>query len=503
MDSSSHTTVTVIRILHLSFFLGLVSLSAWDVSQITLSYLNDNRLTTVRRDPISTVHVPFLNRSSVCIFYNPNSPPFPGLSPSTNDYFEMMSNSWRGQEIRWTNNMTAEEISMAESIFTLILYTRVRDIDIFGLEVPTVAYFNNMSELISVIDNFITKPDIIKRIKGTWETASKKFVQTLDGPHRASLVLLDLSKVCFSLSLASQLHPIKYNYTERYGDGINQYMSYYLDLAYFQNGLTEAPSLPSASSIDLLLAGDTLSIPGDFINRTVTATVFITNGVIFDSTDFPPCSADFELEEACLLDLRMRVIADVCGCIQLSQAILKPTVTQAPLCTATAYQKCLKDASFQAEKAISEAAKAGSCKPCKSAKVHYQMFITDTDPVINLHPYYPHFLLKFELRDRMFLIFEDKRQFSVSHFVSQIGGDLGLYVGFSMMSVMQFVILIFRGCSDVNRSTRARVRRLGKLLFQRCNKAGLRNELERNKCEMNERLMDLEKTVAEMARKRM
>lgn len=52
----------------------------------------------------------------------------------------------------------------------------------------------------------------------------------------------------------------------------------------------------------------------------------------------------------------------------------------------------------------------------------------------------PQVFMNIDCLDRRYIVLQEKTQYSLSQLVSQIGGDLGLYVGFSMISILEAVL---------------------------------------------------------------
>lgn len=169
----------------------------------------------------------------------------------------------------------------------------------------------------------------------------------------------------------------------------------------------------------------------------------LTSLGIFDSHNFQPCSR-FNTEAACISDIFRSTISKICQCTIFSDAVSSRhldnrSFDQRELCTVKKYEKCWDEAKRKFEKLQAEAKSAQSCKPCvlykNSSSIQKPVEVFGLDP--------PRFTVQFRCNDLKYLYFEDRVQYSFSQLILQIGGDLGLYNGFSMINILELTLFIY------------------------------------------------------------
>lgn len=445
-----------------AIFVCLMSLAIWDASIIAKDYMYDNRVTVIKKRDLTPI-LPFLNDTRLCLVYP--SPIFPAGTITMDVFRSLIVSRWRGHKIPWSRNTSDEQASVANAIFDLWLpFMLIRKIDKNGYQ-PLHEFLNktgmNWTELAEYVDKFVRSPDSIRKIEEAWSVGRRMFV------HAGNLsgVLIDFANmigVCFEIPLAQEL-------TESH-----ESQNYYLDMVYIgpngtngnfmaPNGSTNGTSLqpyditagtpPAAKSLLIRLPGGVqlVDMEGADPAGTRKITISISNIGVFDSRRFPPCSENFETEDLCTLNEKMQTLYNFCNCIPfhrfVRKAILENRTAAKEFCTVRRYEQCWNKGMHLGSKKEKEIEASGRCKPCSFAKNSYTV---TKQPSVKDGWYYvtdgwlPRIELKFECPDRTYLLFEDKRQYSSSQLFSQIGGDLGLYLGISMLSLMELAVFFYR-----------------------------------------------------------
>lgn len=163
----------------------------------------------------------------------------------------------------------------------------------------------------------------------------------------------------------------------------------------------------------------------------------MTNTAVFDGRRFSPCT-ELKTKQACLDEIRLQAVQKICRCTPFSmglQAAFEGNATRAydyPFCTSDVYGQCWQEADEQTDKQEERAEAAGSCEPCITYKNTY-VYKSE----LNEERWYSSLTIAWY--DTDYLLIEERQQFSLAQVVSQVGGDLGLYAGVSVLSLLRLI----------------------------------------------------------------
>lgn len=434
---------TILTVIHLIAFFGLASFAIYDVTKIITAYVQENRVTSVKKMSTNEFY-PYLGKSTICLAYE-KSALFPDRNLKHDDYYEMLNKSWNGENINWISNLSKSEQNVAKSLFDLRLYDAVSQMDQFGLDTnrwdsETQAIerlMSNRSTLFSFFDKFITDSDSIKVLNNSWRDAQAMlFRRRGGGDDKIILRSVSFHKTCMEVPLSHFLT-------------VNQGVEYYtFDFVHSMNKTADLAETDTAK-ISISFGKEIFPILGGAYNSVKQITIQVTNVAIVDSIQFPPCTQQFDTEDECIFDLTSRAVSEICGCTQFSRIMRKvfsgngdTNYGQQKLCTAEIYEKCWEKADRHAKRLKELALVKGTCSPCMSIRNTFSLSANSQPLSIasDWTPWYPRALVKVLCTgDNSYLLFQEKVQFTWEQFLSQIGGDFGLYIGFSMMSLLQLL----------------------------------------------------------------
>lgn len=426
-------------------FLSLASVAIWDIKNIIVDYINENRLTLVKQMNI-TNRFPFLNQAHICLHYPPHFLPI--IPVSFEDFRAIAKTYWLQQQINWPKDLSEGEKNVTINLLNLMLADRFivfhddygpggseKVSDILNLSI-------NRSEFIQIVDKFIENRENVKTTQQLRLEMLPFFVHKFDfTPVPAMLYSFDFQSVCVKILLPEELTISSLEHKQDYA----------LDFA--------RTNVAPTASVLVSFAEETFYYFKKESNFTTENILMITNHGVFDTTHFPPCTQEFENEKECLYQFKILDISDSCNCTPMSAvltaSVVAPNVRvhhQLPFCTTKMYEECWAIAEKKIEQNKKTAEAKELCKLCVSSKNGFERNQYQGELIPFWSPWYPRALVSFQCKDKMYLRFEDKPQFNFSQFVAQIGGDLGLYIGFSMISLLHFLLFLYRAYQKRNKT---------------------------------------------------
>lgn len=197
----------------------------------------------------------------------------------------------------------------------------------------------------------------------------------------------------------------------------------------------------------------------------------ISNGGVYDRSEFPPCTKEFSSKKECEMQKRLEDVVETCKCIPFAyrSKFTEQKWRNMPFCTLTNYTKCKGPADPDCEYAskgqffwrfakttVAPAAATKSkfcdsviarpftiqnelCVPCQYAKNNY--FLT-TRYRGDVWRYFQKQSVEitFECKDQFYAFFKEIKQFEIFQLIGLIGGNLGLYIGFSLIGVASYFL---------------------------------------------------------------
>lgn len=479
--------------LYLVAILGLVAVTVWDATNIIRDFIYDNRVTAVSRVEIEN-KFPFLIDPVFCIYYEAGESVYPGQADQDEFYKSLISFMRFGRIDFIPKNISAAEMELTKNLYQLYIANHlIKKIDNEGspwLDQMAKIIGIDRSEFGLLVNRFTENIENVDLAKRSWTDAQAAFLGG-DGMGTtlglAELYYIDFRYICIKMPLTVDLNPT------------NRSIAYGMDGFYVRtvgNGsaadvtglATDKPAISSnRSSTDKAGAdalGQTSESPeatmmrkrpknaiatffpeAETIHDQLTAKdnafkanmeIFIFNHAVMDIRRFGDCTTDHDTEDDCLHDQKLSTIVKICKCVPFSWRMRSHISKNGPdgsskTCSVEDYKRCWNEAIREWEKKR----KKVKCVPCVTPKNRYQILegaayyeglIEDKR---NVWEYRNFFVVKCEERD--YLLFEEKPQFTSSQFISQIGGDLGLYIGFSMIGLLQLIIM---GCQTLERRRR-------------------------------------------------
>lgn len=448
-------------IVYLAAFLGLAAYGLWDVTQIINDYIQDNRVTSVRQKTIEN-RVPFLGMVYFTLKYECLL--FPRCTPNItwNDICRMLNATWHDEDIPWPMEISQVEKDVMKGILeNFLLYNVISDLDYNGAyNIDNVANYLQIStpQLTAMINNFVANPDSINFTTRAWSGAKNFFVMGQMKEVKPVLLHLAAKTAVFAL-------PIADDWSIKNEQFVNLYI---FDMVYWGAKAEAVYGLKAADMEITLSSGlwasdpDTYGgISGDISLKgggpkegMMYTAVKIQNSGVFDSQLFPPCTKKFQTEEECLYDIKLDTIVDVCKCTPFrrlwTQAFWNNDSiiydSSATYCTVENYQKCWNQAFDEAKRRMDKAKIERVCRPCIFSKNTYTFQTVRYSSLIPADLYMQwkgRTTISFESKDVVYLYFEEKPQFNMAQFIAQIGGDLGLYIGFSVISFLELFLFLY------------------------------------------------------------
>lgn len=148
----------------------------------------------------------------------------------------------------------------------------------------------------------------------------------------------------------------------------------------------------------------------------------------------------------CLAHVYFKIAAGKCNCIPFSyrrqfyQIQIKSSYQNLRFCTAQIYVQCMENVQ------LAMAAQPNCLPPCVYNKNQYSLMTsflqTTTTFGTTLAPRLKA-LLTFQCKDMVYSIHEEQFQLSPAQLLSQVGGDIGLYTGVSILGIWQFFIYAY------------------------------------------------------------
>lgn len=425
-------------------FIVLTAVGIWDVTNIVHDFMSRNRITTVTPISLTNQTYPFFGMLRVDIY---SDGPLYSQKLNWSDFYSMLSDSWQGREVASNDNISYWEQRLRTAFPLVHMFGQIARMDSSGLEALTH----------QSLDNYILDPKKLKLMKkaladvqyflgGIW-------FQTPTDVANFSHVHIDQSfPDVLKLTVADHIRP---DHTDTaYGFGL------------IPEGMLDPPNI----SYSEITFPDGFSFQPNL--EYILTHITVTNTAVINNRQFPPCSMEYETETECLEALGSRIVGEICQCQQLSRSEaffhLDTREGDVRFCTRAIYEKCWKAASEAVERVKKEARAQKTCQPCVRWKNTYiveqtrpagpvpsamlnvengeYVFkgenndIMDNTSVVLVRP---QFYLIITCRETSYILLEDTPQFTLSQMISQVGGDLGLYIGVSMISLLEMVLFIY------------------------------------------------------------
>lgn len=429
-------------LIYVSVFLGLTALALWDAVNIINEYSGGNRIISVLEEPI-TDRFPFLKTDAALrLSFESNWVPLVGIV-DLKEYFRIAKSAWINETDPFHDEKSIKKV-MADYYGTLVLpYYVVRILDERGPNetLELIPYFAKdfIPKFVRILDDYITNRESLNMTRSTWLHAMQAIIQGSNlGDTDITLHSVSPTWICFSIPVSDKL-------TRN-----NSLITYFMDFVDTSNSSSDNVRPPYLLHLTVS-PNDQFIMVINHSDSSIYAKVSIVNNGVSDSSRISTtCTTNFDTEEECLTAIKEKVFEKTCNCTPLTKFLRHASLETANVnrfCTFRAYEICWKTATAESKKEVKKATKTGICKPCKRPKNNHISFVQThaltyfrkqkNDAII------PRMRVDITCTENAYLILEERPQFTSSQFISQIGGDLGLYIGFSMTSVLQLFAFVY------------------------------------------------------------
>lgn len=480
---------------------GFTTIAVWDVAKIISDYINDNRLTIVKRKNAIADGMPFLEDLTMCLYYDSDV-----LVPVDEaDLLTAMMSAWDIENGSSLSDIQTDTKSMAltRNMLRVLTAGSIVAMDSSRYAMKSIGLPMTDRNLTFFLDSVISQPNSAQKILEAWTAVQHGFVKKQayfyddyqtdynislpNGWYFLEKIVLEpvrdsLSTVCFILPISNVSLPVQVNYRFDAWPPV----AYREDPKKAVITRLNAVSLYNAENSQLFRSDSDVTFPMDLY-------VTISNVGCFDTTQLPPCQQRFDTEQQCLAYESQRIIEHACQCKQFSglmEQVLHENKTDGysgPYCTSAYYSTCLEEADKKALQWRTDAVASGICRPCFSCKNSYQ-FSAKEGSIPGCSACMSYLYLKI-VNEQFYLVYDDRPQFTLAQLISQIGGELGLYIGFSMLSLLQFTMFVYqmqeqRRDSQKDTSTSDRIVSKISAWFRYFVQYSVRNlhDLDRRKC---------------------
>lgn len=442
-----------IVILYVALVLGFTTISLWDVKEIISDYVFNNRLTVVRKINGSAGEFPFVDDLRVCLLYGENFPFFfPNVTVTTSTLLSFLLDAWNGTDELQTLHQNLSQASQQYVRDYLVWFSAV-SIDAMDRGLNTTRFQKKYETIVNAI---LTHPAWLRKFKSAWTNITPAFIKL----YKLSIVPSEITQaaaisnldniipdftnvdetsnnLCVLLPLANQSTAEEANYLLDLGPALSSAEKDQLKIS-------QATAL--WVSVNSLTNADSKRIYTGSIQPALSLEISISNTGCFDITHFPPCTKSFSNAKDCLSRLHQETVEEMCSCRQISAVIkqhFRKNTTEenyfdVPYCTPDIYSQCWARANPESQRRQADALSRGACTPCLSAKNDYRVSTTSVTPRNNSQT-----IRIIVRKDQVYILYEDRPQFTLAQLISQIGGELGLYIGFSMLSLLQFALFLY------------------------------------------------------------
>lgn len=152
----------------------------------------------------------------------------------------------------------------------------------------------------------------------------------------------------------------------------------------------------------------------------------------------------------CYKDIKFKAFVDSCGCVPFSFRNFLVTDDEStisyyqglPYCTSKMYNRCLESYRNQ----------PSPLPLCRHAKNAFSVSITSFKGIVyqcinirgrDFNKTCSRVSYRFSCPESIYAFYEERFKLSLSQFLSQIGGDLGLYTGISLLGLWQFLAFAY------------------------------------------------------------
>lgn len=434
--------------------IALTSLAIWDVEVIIEAYVRDNRLTLVKLTSI-TDEYPFLEDVTIKFERVGEDTVFLetiGMSDDEIDnLFDLRLSRWyQKPSVRSPRHVRdgPRNVSLADRVHLGIVSELLMLSDMGEQSIGEMQHKQpnehlqwaledlNASEIHQILENFLNDPAVDDMINQTWQELEQEIIHAWSHRH-VPLYNMFARRLIFNIDLGPFISPLQeINGLDAHASGI-----FYFD-AIPNSSMRRIENL--SSTIDIMfpsLNHRVINKPG----KTSATRVTITNMGVYDRSRTADCTNDYTSEKQCRQEEKARAKAKKCGCISFTERRFfakDDRWSGKPFCTPKHYEHCLEEYR-KVESAIDD--DMDLCTPCKAFKnVYLATTFSATEP------FCPHdstldcyrAQVEFACGETFFVEYEERAQLGLSQLISQIGGDLGLYIGFSLIGVLELILFL-------------------------------------------------------------
>lgn len=429
---------------HTAIFTVLLLFALWDVTWIIYEYIHDNRFSIVTLENVQSGNYPFLNNSYVqmCMDYSSqtifrdvwmNKSILNETGPYDDDFF------WNLTYVQGSV-LDIKSLSVFAKIKLAKKFGEIQDMDDSFLYVAldisrNVSAVGNFSHL----DNMLSDAFWIQKLEINLWTEVKPYsiIRQFVPPNNSDFLAMYFNhrKICADIFLRVLFNKRISVSPYFIGAVAEQKMARILEVE---------PKLELAST-----NFKSVAVPLEKSTFTTIVVNIANVGIYKKYKTTPNCIEEstihFRNQSArsdCKSRLYLEALQRTCGCVPFSyKHYFKPY--NGPFCTSRNYLECVpivKDI----------LRKISNCPvPCVATKNQYT--VSSSISKSDIYCLYttrgqtecPRAKLDFQCAESSYAIFDERFQLTSQQLVSQVGGDLGLYTGISILGIWQFFAWIY------------------------------------------------------------
>lgn len=447
---------SAILYLHIVVISLLLAVSLWDIYHIVDDFVNDNRLTVVKTEDVNGTF-PFLRNLPVTLEIAAFSAIFPELwSRSTVYDYHALGDEFLKNGSKTLNYFSLNQSLLEDRVNTVLLFRHLELMDTDAalciLEVDPKRKANcDAIQSYAHFDPVLQNRTFIESLQ---ETGWNQLKHHLIGAY--SDISDDMPGV--SLSYYSDADATIEIDTFAVLSKQNSSFGFYAGAVGSKQWFEKIRNTTSAHiEIELKIqdfnSGHFKLFLGE--NKRIRITLNIENIGIYDKTLTTRCNAEPEIfaefnEKNCRSKNYLSIIAKKCNCLPFS--LRKKAQKSLAFCTSTTYAQCIRNLRIIDEECLPNCVTIKNLYSVTSANdEQLEYMVLDVDG----YAFLKGGLGDVEIRcsSSNYAVYEERLKLSPNQFISQIGGDIGLYLGLSALSVWHFIVVVIFGYCSQPKST--------------------------------------------------
>lgn len=446
------------------FALSLLSaICIWNIVNITNDFIYDNRLTIVKVENVNETF-PFLKYTPITL----QIAAFPTIFP---DVWSLIDHPGDIEEkLLQDSSKTVDYFSLNQSVLedrvkTGLLFRDLKFMDEQVIACILAPYGKRACDQMPLYAHFDPVLQNGTALESLQETAWDYLKNHVTGPFR---ILENISNVhlSYSTGTAVQVEIDPFSILSRQKSVFDFYSGIAISEKWIRDQIRNESS-PAIIKIWLKIQDFTA---GPFVidqNKETRINLNIENIGVFDKTLTTQCSDEPEIfmdlgEKNCTSKKYLTALLKKCKCqpfsLRKKAQKLRAFSENLPFCTSAIYEKCIEDL-----RVIDE-----ECLPnCIDIKNQYSVTSTTSEGYSCINAGVEGVNgqkcglaeIRIGCTSNNYAIYENRIKLSAAQFVSQIGGDLGLYIGISALGIWNFIMSLIQRYTKYKEAGKRRGRR--------------------------------------------